>query len=241
MQVAKTIQGSAFDVLLVAPPGDLDQHLENHQMELWLHNPSQKRMQMDSGSYVVGLDQCRAWKSDEKGFDAMGPSSVRWSLHRPGSPEQFPKTGDMEKDIQTDKAHVWVVLKGSSEPKRMTVSSAFAQMGCPPGSNVWGFKTVVDATKKVTLRPQANATVFVVPKRVTIVDATFQNAGFFIGLAQAKDTDKKMDLLRPELVLHPSAGGSSKGGLEPKPQSSMARFVAAKNLSVGPGQCVHLW
>ena len=46
VQVAKTIKGSSFDILLVAPRGS---ECDPSKMELWIHNPAEKnRVQVDS-------------------------------------------------------------------------------------------------------------------------------------------------------------------------------------------------
>ena len=80
---------------------------------------------MDTGNFVVGLEHCRACKEDE--FDRDAVCTVRWSLHRPGSVEQLGKSNEpdaLEKEVAAEKAYVWVVLKGPSEPRRMTIADA---------------------------------------------------------------------------------------------------------------------
>ena len=70
-------------------------------------------------------------------------------------------------------------------------------------------------------------------------DATIHNAGFFIGLRAAMSPDAKMDVLRPIVVVH--SGVQQKITLAPKQQSSLIRFVAAKNISLGIDQCMRVW
>ena len=72
---------------------------------MWCHNTSTtKRITIDIGSFVVGLESYVIKQESDANFDSMAPCTVRWSFHKPGSMEQLGQGG--EKEISADKAQV---------------------------------------------------------------------------------------------------------------------------------------
>ena len=178
-------------------------------------------------------------------FDAMSPCSVRWSFHKPGSNEQLQQGG--EKDTNADSSYIYVIPKGDSELRYMSVTDALESFGAYPSGTLWGFTTLVDSRKQVMLRP--TETLYVTPQPVAIVYATVQNAGYGIGLRAASDPEKKTDLLRPIMVVH---NGDTRATLAPRQNSQLVRFVNTRKSASGlmsactcgelpPHKCRSVW
>jgi hypothetical protein len=68
---------------------------------------------------------------------------------------------------------------------------------------------------------------------VAVTDADMSNVGFFFGLRQASDPDRKFDFFRPVPVVF--AGSSGKATLEPTPGSCMIRLATTKQVKLAPG------
>ena len=100
-------------------------------MELWVHNPStSRRTSIDSGSFAAGLEHCVIRQQGDAQFDAMSPRSVRWSFRKLGSKEQLQQGG--EKDTNADSAYIYVIPKGDSELRYMSVADALKSFGAHP-------------------------------------------------------------------------------------------------------------
>ena len=67
------------------------------------------------------------------------------------------------------------------------------------------------------------------PKSVQVQDATVNNAGYFLQLQQARFPEKKIEWLKPILVLH---GGGKDNDFEPRQGGKIVRFVTAKKLGL---------
>ena len=107
------LRQASVNLLIVSPSAG---QCEAEEMQLWAHNPStSRRFCFDTGAFVVGLDNCVIRKADDPSFDAMGPCTVRWSFHKPGSKEQLAQGG--EKEANAESANVYVIPKGDSELK----------------------------------------------------------------------------------------------------------------------------
>ena len=66
-------------------------------------------------------------------------------------------------------------------------------------------------------------------------DISVDNVGFFFNFGAAMEPDRTWEWVAPKLVMY---GGGAKATFEPKPNSSMVRFVATKKINI-PGQhCV---
>lgn len=230
--IAKVIPMATLNLLIVAPAVD---QLEVEELELWCHNPSStRRANVDAGAFLVGLEQCCVRRATDPKFEPTGPCTVRWSFHKPGSKEQTNASG--EKDVNADTARIWTIPKGGSELQQMSIASALKACNAYPSGTIWGFKTVTDSKRNVTLKP--TEILYVQPAPVAIVDANVNNVGYFIGLRAAMNPDVKTEYVKPELVVHL---GEKKATLCPKQNSSAIRFVAAKAIHLGIDQCMRLF
>ena len=63
-------------------------------------------------------------------LDAMSPRSVRWSFRKFGSKEQLQQGG--EKDTNADSSYIYVIPKGDSELRYMSVTDALKSFGAHP-------------------------------------------------------------------------------------------------------------
>ena len=98
------------------------------------------------------------------------------------------------------------------------------------------FLKLVDGKKNACFKPMEP--LYVIPKHVAPSDIKVDNAGFFIGMRAAMEPDKSWEWIVPKLVVY---AGGSKATFEPKVNSSMVRFVAAKKISIPSKHCVRIY
>ena len=87
---------------------------------------------------MVGFENCIIRREDNVQFDAMSPCSVRWSFHKPGSKEQLQQGG--EKDTNADASYIYVIPKGDSELRYMSVTDALKSFGAHPTGHLLGLQ-----------------------------------------------------------------------------------------------------
>ena len=133
--------------------------------------------------------------------------------------------------VYGDQATLFTVLKGKTELQLVSANDALAASGRTDG-NFWGFLKQIDAKKRVAFKP-AEA-LYVTPKHVSPGDMTVDNAGYFSGFRAASEPERTWEYIAPKLVMH---SGGSKASFEPKPNSGIVRFVAAKKISIPAGSC----
>ena len=217
-----------FEIIVVTESKELpvDGALDEGQM-VWLHNPAESKPTcIEPGGYVFGLDYCGVIKATDSDFDPSSPCSVLWSFARPGKHEK----------VSAETASLWTVLTGKTELQLVTVADALASTGKAADGNIWGFLKLVDGKKNACFKPMEP--LYVIPKHVAPSDIKVDNAGFFIGMRAAMEPDKSWEWIVPKLVVY---AGGSKATFEPKVNSSMVRFVAAKKISIPSKHCVRMY
>ena len=82
-----------------------------------------------------------------------------------------------------------------------------------------------------------NAHPHVVPKPVLPTDMTCANAGYFLGMQAASDPNRTFEWVAPKMVMFT---GGTRATYEPKMNSSVVRFVAAKKIAIAAKGCFKL-
>ncbi len=232
-QVLKTVKTASYD-LIVATESKNGFDVEDGLHSIWVHNPSTtQRVDLDSDTFLCGVESCTVKQETAPDFDPMIPCTIRWSFNRPGSKEAT-ATG-CEKEVNAEQTLIYTKATSTGVMSLKKAADAMKEANCHPKGTFWGFRTTVDSKKKVTLKP--SEVLWVVPKPLSVQDATVNSVAFFLGFRQASEPNRKWELIKPILVMHPE---DQQAQFKPKAFSNMVRFVTAKKLGLGMGQCIRL-
>ncbi len=233
---------------------------------LWLQNGSDKqRCEVEAGTILFGAGKACVMLEGNANFDPHAPCTIKWGFHRPGSKDAVndkdintdaasalvQMKGSTELSLVTvtealkdageyPKGTVWGFSSTLDARKRLTLKPSASLHPHPPPLPVPPVLALSPRFALVSFPMLCSRFYFsvryVVPTAVQVADANISCIGYFLGIRQAAEPDRKWELLKPVPVLFKG----SKATLEPKTGTVVMHFVTTKQLKLAPGQCMQL-
>lgn len=104
-----------------------------------------------------------------------------------------------------------------------------------PTGTFYGFRTLLDAKKRVRFRPLEPVWIF--PSKLELANAELGSIGYFMGYKQAAFPDQKWEFIKPVPVFDRTG---KKANFDPMQTGETIRFITTKKIVIPPKQCFKL-